>query len=64
MLHNTPKSAIKFLGEEVIRRAEQLPEETEDCKSVLWSWLTIKSFINSQSEKIDEQFQQIADRES
>ena len=64
MLHNTPKSAIKSLGEEIIRRAEQLPEETEDYKSVLWSWLTIKSFINSQSEKIDERFQQIANRES
>ena len=64
MMRPTPKPAIKSLGEEVIKRSEQLPDETEDCKSVYWSWLEIKSFINSHSEKIDEWFVQMMDRES
>ena len=64
MIDDTTKRTIKNLGEGVIERAEEMPDQPEDYKSLIRNWSYIKSYINSRIEVIDELVEDIEGRES
>lgn len=64
MIDDTTKRTIKNLGEGVIERAEEMPDQPQDSKSLMRNWAYIKSYINGRIEVIDELVEDINRRES
>ena len=64
MIDDTTKRTIKNLGEGVIERAEEMPDQPQDSKSLIQNWAYIKSYINGRIEVIDELVEDINRRES
>ena len=64
MIDDTTKRTIKNLGEGIIEKAEEMPDQPQDSKSLIQNWACIKSYINEKIEVIDELVEDINRRES
>lgn len=64
MIDNTVKLTIKNLGENVIERAVQLPDQSQDYLSLIQQWSAIKGYINGRISVIDEIVEDIERKES
>ena len=64
MIDDTTKRTIKNLGEGVIKRAEEMPDQPQDYKVLIQNWSYIKGYINGRIEVIDELLGDIERRES
>ena len=54
MIDDTTKRTIKNLGEGIIERAEEMPDQPQDYKSLIRNWAYIKSYIDGRIERIEE----------
>ena len=52
MINDTTKRTIKNLGEGIIQRAEEMPDQPQDVTSLIQNWAYINSYINGRIEVI------------
>ena len=54
MIDDTVKRTIKNLGENIVQRAEDMPDEPENAISLIKQWEFINGYITSRIEVIQE----------
>ncbi len=65
MIDNTTmKLTMKNLGENIIERASEIPNQQQDYRSLIQQWVVIKGYIMGRIEALNELAEDIERRES